>query len=197
MIIAPYSNESLAIISTGKFKAFYAARLDFKDGVTRIHTDTGDIVINGETYNGIGNFGSVADTSESVDSKSALSVELTLSGLNADIINEANVKGCRGREGKLFLVVVDENGNYAADIIMSGRMDAAQTKLGKDDSENSIVIPLVDRMAEWENAGTKRVTDESQQARNNGDRIFYAVGQMASWPIYWGQKKDAQSFTYE
>ena len=197
MIVSPYSNEVFNIIQTGKFKAFYAAELDFEDGITRVHTDTGDIIIDGNTYNGIGNFGSVGNASETIESGSAFSINLTLSGLDASIITEANIKSCRGRAGKLMFVVVDENGNLAADIIMSGRTDAARTKIGSQASENSITIPLVDRMAEWQRSGTKRWTDESHRVRNNDDRIFYAVAQMATWPIYWGQKKDAPSFTYE
>lgn len=55
-----------------------------------------------------------------------MSVDLTLNGLDTQIITETSLKGCRGRAGKLMFVVFAEDGTYAADILFSGRMDAAK-----------------------------------------------------------------------
>jgi hypothetical protein len=77
-------------------------------------------------------------------------------------------------------------------------MDAAQFSFAGNGSDgNKITVPLIDRMAEWQRTGTERWTDENHRARHGDDRFFYAVAQMSEWPIYWGSKKDAPSFTYD
>ena len=154
-------------------------------------------MVDGITYEGVGDFGQVSQSQESDNSGSPMSVDLTLSGLDAYILSETNIRGCRGRAAKVLFIVFDEAGNYAADILFSGRMDAAKFSFAGNGQEgNSITVPVVDRMAEWSRTGTERFTDENHRARHQGDRFFYAIAQMSEWPIYWGSSKDAPAFTY-
>lgn len=194
----PLSQATADIIATGSFYMVYAAELFFKESTLRVHTGTGTLSIDGNDFVGIGTFGNVDDVTESTDATSALSVNLTLSGFDTDIIQGTSIDGCRGRNGKLYLVVISGDGtNQAHDILFSGRMDAARLSIGGSKDTNSLSVKLVDRMAEWGRTGTNRCTDESQQRRYAGDRFFYAVAQLADAPLYWGQKKDAPNFTYE
>lgn len=197
MIISPLSDSVIEKILEGNAKLFHAVELHFKDEIVRLHGDTGVIVINGETYFGMGALGKVSGQRETMGAKEALSVELTLSGLSADLMQHINVDGCRGRHGKLMLVAIGQDGSMAVDILISGRMDAGKTSVGGNDAENSITVPLVSRLDEWNKKGTARWTDESHKARNEGDRIFHAVAQLANWSIFWGAKKDAPSFNYD
>jgi hypothetical protein len=194
----PFSQSVVDIIAQGNFMAVYACQLDFADGTVYAHTGTGQIVIDGITYDGVGTFGEVGQSQESDNSQSPMTVELTLTGLDAYILSETNLRGCRGRSGKLMFVVFDQVGNYAADILFSGRMDAAQFSFGGNGSDgNTISVPIIDRMAEWSRTGTERWTDENHRARHQDDRFFYAVAQLSEAPIYWGSSKDAPSFKYE
>jgi hypothetical protein len=194
----PFSQRVVDIISRGNFMLVYACQLDFEDGLVFAHTGTGDLVIDGITYLGVGQFGEVGQAQESDNSTSPMALELKLTGLDAYIIQETSIRGCRGRFGKVMLVVFDAAGDYAADILFSGRMDAAQFSYGGNSEEgNSITVPVVDRMAEWSRTGTERFTDENHRARHQDDRFFYAIAQMSEWPIYWGSAKDAPAFTYE
>ncbi|MBC3411276.1 hypothetical protein HU720_08160 [Pseudomonas sp. SWRI51] len=194
----PFSQRVVDIITQGNFMAVYACELDFPGGMVFAHTGTGDLVIDGITYLGVGSFGEISQAQESSSSSSPMSVELTLSGLDTTIITETSLKGCRGRNAKLMFVVFSQSGESAADILFSGRMDAAQFSYsGNGDNGNHIKVPIVDRMAEWSRTATERWTDENHRARHQDDRFFYAVAQMADWPIYWGASKDAPSFSYE
>lgn len=194
----PFSQSVVDILATGRFMVVHACQLDFADGMVFAHTGTGQLVIDGITYDGVGTFGEIGQTQESDNSASPMSVELKLTGLDAYILKETNIRGCRGRAGKLLFVVFDEAGNYASDILFSGRMDAAQFSFGGNGEDgNSISVPIIDRMAEWNRTGTERWTDENHRARHDGDRFFYAVAQMAEWPLYWGATKDAPAFTYQ
>ncbi|POP84423.1 hypothetical protein CXB38_03865 [Pseudomonas syringae] len=193
----PFSQRVVDIIATGRFMPVYAVQLDFADGMVFAHTGTGELVVDGITYEGVGNFGQVSQSKESDNSGSPMSVDLTLSGLDSYILSETNVRGCRGRMAKVIFVVFDEAGNYAADILFSGRMDAAKFSFAGNGQEgNTITVPVIDRMAEWSRTGTERWTDENHRARHQGDRFFYAIAQMSEWPIYWGAAKDAPTFTY-
>lgn len=194
----PFSQRVVDIISRGNFMLVYACQLDFEDGMVFAHTGTGDLVIEGITYLGVGQFGEVGQAQETDNSTSPMTLDLKLTGLDAYIIQETSLRGCRGRFAKVMLVVFDAAGDYAADILFSGRMDAAQfSYAGNGEEGNSITVPVVDRMAEWSRTGTERFTDENHRARHQGDRFFYAIAQMSEWPIYWGSAKDAPSFTYE
>ncbi|MBF8706129.1 hypothetical protein [Pseudomonas putida] len=194
----PFSQSVVDIIAQGRFMAVYACQLDFPDGMVFAHTGTGDLVLDGITYQGVGTFGEVGQAQESSSSGSPMSVELTLNGLDATIISETSLKGCRGRNAKLLFVVINQAGEYAADILFSGRMDAAQFAYSGNGSDgNAIRVPIIDRMAEWSRIATERWTDENHRARYQDDRFFFAVAQMADWPIYWGASKDAPSFSYE
>ncbi len=194
----PFSQAVVDIIAVGNFMAVYAAQLDFVDGMVYAHTGTGDLVVDGITYQGVGQFGEVGQSQESSNSSSPMSIELTLNGLDTAILSSTTIKGCRGRPARLLFIVMDESGNYAADVLFSGRMDAAQIAYGGNSEDgNKITVTLIDRMAEWSRTGTERWTDESHRARHDGDRFFFAVAQLASWPLYWGAAKDAPSFTYE
>nr|WP_314658819.1 hypothetical protein [uncultured Pseudomonas sp.] len=195
--VFPFSQSVLSIIAAGNFTPVFACELDFADGMVRAHTGTGQLIINGYAYDGVGSFGEVGQASESADSGSSLSIDLTLNGLDSYILSQTSVAGCRGRSARLMFVVYDEAGNYAADILFSGRMDAAKLSYGGATGDSTITVTIIDRMAEWNRIGTERWTDENHRARHDGDRFFYAVAQMAEWPIYWGAKKDAPSFTYE
>ena len=194
----PFSQSVVDIIAQGRFMAVYACQLDFPDGMVFAHTGTGDLVLDGITYQGVGTFGEVGQAQESSSSGSPMSVELTLNGLDATIISETSLKGCRGRNAKLLFVVINQAGEYAVDILFSGRMDAAQFAYSGNGSDgNAIRVPIIDRMAEWSRIATERWTDENHRARYQDDRFFFAVAQMADWPIYWGASKDAPSFSYE
>lgn len=194
----PFSQAVVDIIVRGNFRAVFAAQLDFVDGMVYAHTGLGELVVDGITYQGVGNFGEVGQIQESSSSSSPMSTDLTLNGLDTSILSSTTIKGCRGRFGRLLFIVMDEAGNYAADVLFSGRMDAAQIGYGGNSEDgNKITVPIIDRMAEWSRTGTERWTDESHRARHEGDRFFFAVAQLASWPLYWGAAKDAPSFTYE
>lgn len=190
----PYSEQVVNIMAGGQFTLIYAADLDFRDGMVRVHTGTGQIVIDGQTYEGVGNFGSVGAIKESDNSSGPMTLDLVLSGLDSDIVNDALVDRCRGRPARVMIMVSDAEGNQAVDIIFSGRMDAAKFSYGLEDS--SITIPVIDRMSEWSRRNIQRWTDENHQLRHPGDRFFFAVAQLSEWPLYWGNSKNAPSFEY-
>ena len=196
MQIGGFSESVTAMLAQQGTLVVWACELDFKDGPVYAHTGTGELILDGKTYLGVGQFGDISSANESMDGSSPHTVDLTLNGLDSSILSETNVNGCRGRFGRVLFVAIDADGNYATDILFSGRMDAAKFRYSGNDGDNAITVTIVDRMAEWNRKGTERWTDESVKARHDGDRICYAVAEMAQKPIYWGNSKDGPRFTY-
>lgn len=199
----PFSDTVVEMLSRSSCVLLYAAELDFKNDIARAHTGTGQLIINGHTFEGIGELGDVQPFTEQLESGSVAKCTLTLNGLDKSVVSNALKSKARGRQGRVYVVAMDEEGNYAADILFSGKMDAPQFSFDEpgeggdsDGDGNTIQVTLIDRMADWQRKGTERWTDESHRARHGGDRFFYAVAQMADWPIYWGGKRDAPSFNY-
>lgn len=196
MQVFPFSDAVVNLLARRTVRMVYAAELMFASGPARLHTATGPLIIDGQTYHGVGSFGSISTTREQLDSGSPMSVTIELSGLDTGLVADTLQDRCRGRPGKLMLVAIDEDGSYAADILFSGRMDAAVMDYAGTEGDNTISVTITDRMADWQRAGTRRWTDENHRSRHDDDRFFYAVAQLAEWPIYWGAKKDAPSFSY-
>lgn len=191
----PFSQAVVDIIATDSFYMIYAVELEFDDITLRLHTGIGDLSIGGNSYIGVGDIGRVNSSKEDDSGVSPLSVTLSLSGLNSDVLS-GSIDGARGRSGTLYFVVADTDGNEAVDVLFNGRMDAAKISYGGNNGDNAISVTLVDELAEWSRAGVKRWTDESHKSRYSGDRFFYAMAQLADSPIYWGYKKDAPAFSY-
>ncbi|MGP9796209.1 hypothetical protein ACT3UJ_02440 [Halomonas sp. 86] len=196
MNVFPFSDSVVDLLSKPTVRIAYAGELDFKNGMARFHSGTGPLVINGQTYDGVGNFGNVESVAEQLNSSSPMSVTLTLSGLDPETVRDTLQDRCRGRAGRLMLVAYDDVGNYAADILFSGTMDAPVMGYAGNAGDNTISVVLTDRMVDWQRPGTERWTDENQRSRHDDDRFFYAVAQISDWPIYWGAKRDAPNFTY-
>ncbi|MCF2913377.1 hypothetical protein [Halomonas sp. Cn5-12] len=196
MQVFPFSDSVVEMLAKPTVRLVHAAELHFKDGVARAHTGVGPLVIDGQTYEGVGNFSAVSRAREQLDSGSPSSVTLTLSGLDAPTVAATLQDRCRGRFGKLMVVAYDEDGTYAADILFSGKMDAANLSYGGSEDDNAISVTITDRMVDWQRGGTERWTDENHRSRHQDDRFFFAVAQLSDWPIYWGAKRDAPNFTY-
>ncbi|WP_313397151.1 hypothetical protein [Stutzerimonas nitrititolerans] len=193
----PISQAVVDIIAQGNFTAIYAVELQFASDTVRAHTGTGQILLGGQVYTGVGQLGEVGGARETDSPAGPASIDVTLSGLDSNILRQTLVERCRGRPGRVMFVVIGKDGEMAADVIMSGRMDAAKFNYGGNDGKNSISVTIIDRMAEWSRPGSKRWTDENHQLRHPGDRIFFAIAQLSESPIFWGSKKDAPSFRYD
>lgn len=196
MQIHPFSDAVVDLLARPTVRLAYAIELDFASGMVRAHSGTGEMVIDGYTYFGVGQFGKISNAKERLDSGSPASVTLTLNGLDDQLVADTLQERCRGRAARVMLVAIDEDGSYAADILFSGKMDAAKLSYGGHDEQNAIQVTVTDRMVDWQREGTERWSDENHRSRHPGDRFFYAVAQLADWPIYWGNKKDAPSFSY-
>ncbi|OAT22135.1 hypothetical protein [Proteus myxofaciens] len=189
----PFSNDMVKAINDGYYLVV-ASRLDLKSGVVRAHTGVGNIIIAGEIYQGVGQFGAIESVGENMTT-SPQQLIMKLSGFDSSLIGEVMNERVRGRDAQLMLVALDEDGNPAiAEILFAGQITTIGVTTGE---ENEIAVTVSNRFERWSYGLPDRFTDKSWSQRKNGDRIFRYVAQMADRAIYWGSKKNAPAFIYK
>lgn len=194
MIYHPFSDGMVNAINEGCYLVV-AAKLDLKSGVTCVHTGTGNLIVAGEVYQGVGQFGSIESVKEGL-STSPTQLLLSLSGFDSKLVGEVLNERSRGRDVRLMLVAINEEDGkpLLADIIFAGQIANLSVTTGED---NSIGLTVSNRFERWSIGLPDRFTDESWSKRHKGDRIFRYVAQMAERAIYWGSKKNAPAFIYK
>ncbi|KIS44441.1 hypothetical protein [Kosakonia radicincitans] len=193
MLYSPFSDAMVDWLSRDRVTALIAANIQFESGTIYVHSGTGQIVLNGFVYYGMGKMGAVDDVGET-NSTSPSQLKLTLSGLDLSLFATTLNERCVGRQANIYLVVMDDGGVVrAADLIFQGKVSSTGATAG---GTNALQYTVSNIFEDWQRPFPDRYTDESHQAAQPGDRIFRYVAQMAERSIYWGSKKDAPGFTY-
>lgn len=194
MLFSPFSDTLLNAMEQPNVSLVLAAEIDFPSGVTRVHTGTGVVVINGQTFLGVGTLGDVGSVTEE-NSTSSSTMSMALSGLDMSLVGETLNEEVIGRDVVCYIAVMNDQGNViAANVLFEGFITDTALQAGKQNALSYVISNVFER---WSQGLPDRYTDESQQRLYPGDRFFRYVAQMAERSIFWGSKKDAPGFTYE
>lgn len=193
MYYHPFSDAMVKAINDGAYLVL-ASRIDLPSGVVRAHTGVGPLVIEGETYLGVGQHGSVEGVNEQTGT-SPTQLTLKLSGFDKGLVGEVLNQKTRGRGGRVMMAALSDGGLVMhAELLFAGMISASAVTSGE---ENAVAISLTNRFERWSIGLPNRFTDASFSQRRAGDRFFRYVAQMADRAIYWGSKKDAPPFNYQ
>ena len=174
--------------------AVYALKLDLVSGVSRIHSGLGPLVINGETYYGVGSMGSVGPQKEQL-STSPTKLTVALGGLDDSLLAEVMRERIVDRMAWLYLVVMGPGGApLNACLQFKGRIAQTPVKAGRT---NTIQLTISNIFEDWKRGLNLRNTDESHRRLYPDDHFFRYQSQMADRSIFWGSVKDAPGFVYE
>ncbi|QXV79530.1 hypothetical protein bas21_0018 [Escherichia phage GottfriedDienst] len=194
MLFSPFSDTLLDAMEQSNVSLVLAAEIDFPSGVTRVHTGTGVVVINGQTFLGVGTLGDVGSVTEE-NSTSSSTMSMALSGLDMSLVGETLNEEVIGRNVVCYIAVMNEQGNViAANILFEGFITDTALQAGQQNALSYVISNVFER---WSQGLPDRYTDESQQRLYPGDRFFRYIAQMAERSIFWGSKKDAPGFSYE
>lgn len=162
-----------------------AAELDFGSGFVRLNSSPYAIVIDGQTYQGIGRLGSIEGVEEGAELQ-AYSIAFKLSGVPADMISIALAEHYQGRSSTAWLAILDANHALAAPAtkMWKGRMDVMDVRLGQT---AEIALSSESPMADWERPRIRRYTDADQQAEIPGDLGAEFVWKMQAIELVWGR----------
>lgn len=179
-------NETLASSLEPAFFAFF----DFQAGPVRVWSGIGDKVWSGNTYNGLGNLGTISPIEESVEAK-ASGVSFQLSGIPSSLIATVLADNYQGRDVKLWFAALDSSGNVISDPyqVFGGRMDLLEIDDGADTAV--IRVNAESRMIDLRRNNERRYTHEDQQIDFPGDLGLQFMPTAQSTPFVWGAQKVA------
>lgn len=162
---------------------FYA---NFPSGAVRAWSGYGNLVFDGNTYTGVGDFGGVSEITEGTD-QAARGVQFMLSGIPSSLVSTALSEEYRGRTCSLWLGALNSSGALIADpyLLFSGRMDTMSIELGGDTA--SITLTGENRLIDLKRVRARRYTHEDQQIDYPGDLGLEYVAGLQDKKIFWGQ----------
>lgn len=193
MLVNPFSINVATAMLQDQVNLVLAAEIMFDSGPTRVHTGTGNVVIENNNYLGVGYLGQV-DAVKEQNSTSATQLNLTLAGLDTSLLATVLNENCVGRPASIFVGTLDDNFELQDyDLVFRGKIRNTALLAG---AQGAINITISNIFEEWSRAKAWRYTDESQRQLHDNDRIFRYVAQMSDRSIYWGSKKDAPPFRY-
>lgn len=178
-------------INSPVLRPFMAVRIDTPDPV-RGFTGKGTIIVDGEEYTGFEGIGSLDPVRESLDG-SAVGMKARLDRIPAELAPDVSAQAVRGSTFEVFF----------------GTLNAAFTELRAfkriwrgtlqgfdviDEGETlSVVVSGENRQIDQRRPAIKRFTDEWQQRKHPGDRVFEYVPRMAEINIMWAKAKDTST----
>lgn len=194
MLFSPFSDDLLSAMEQPNVSLVLAAEIHFPSGVTRVHTGTGVVIINGQTFLGVGTLGDVGSITEE-NSTSSSTMSMALSGLDMSLVGETLNEEVIGCSVICYIAAMNKAGTISAsNVLFEGFITDTSLQAGRQNALSYVIANVFER---WQQGLPDRYTDESQQRLHPGDRFFRYVAQMAERSIYWGSKKDAPGFTYE
>ena len=177
-----------AALARDTVRPVMAVEIDWPGAPARAHTGVGNITLDGKVFKGVGDLGGISAVKQS-HGESPSRLKLTISGFDGSVTGELMRASYIGRRVTLWMVALDRDLQVeAAQVIWRGSISDSGVSAGKSYALN---ITASNRLEDWDRKRADRFTDESQQARHPGDRIFIYMPAMAEYPIYWGSDKEA------
>lgn len=191
---ALFSNTLIDEMNSDNPKLIIAVEILYKSAPVRAHTSTGDIVIDGQTYIGVGALGGIDPIKQSASNGPA-TLNLSLTGLDPTLVAATLNERTAGSKVKIMICSLDDDFRVtSSSIIFAGRVSTQRFAYGQ---EMSIEVEVVDRLADWQRKGSRRFDQESHTNEQHGDDYFRFIAQMSEKAIYWGSSKDAPGFRYD
>jgi hypothetical protein len=161
-----------------------AVALDFPTGVARWNSSPADIVVDGQTFFGVGALGSISVAEEGIELRS-YGMTVGLTGVPRDAIAFALGTAYQGRPGTVWEVVLNATTwQPVADpiVIFRGRMDQMDITLGQ---MAEVTVKLENRLTDWERPKILRYTDAEQRRRDPSDGSFRFLPATTEKEIIW------------
>jgi len=169
----------------------FSLKLEFDTETILIHTGVGELVIDGETYEGAGTLLTISDIEDAVDLKSS-GVTFALSGMNTDVLGYALTENYQNRLATLKMAFLSGGTDHvvgAMDIYI-GRM----TQISIADNPNAgatISVQTENRLIDLRRPSNFRYTKESQNHLYPGDTSLDEVAKIQDMEILWGRNASA------
>jgi hypothetical protein len=158
--------------------------LDFPSAFLYVHNGVGTYTFGGNDYLGVGAFGQI-DTIEDTTALVSRPINLTLSSITQEIIDEVKTENIFGRDADIYVGAINSDGELLADPDnwWSGHMENVEIVLGE---ENAVKIRLQSRASRLRLRSNKRYTLEEQQRDYSADLLFEFLPSLKDARVVWG-----------
>ncbi|MFQ5535663.1 MAG: hypothetical protein ACE5EM_12675 [Sphingomonadales bacterium] len=164
--------------------------LDFDSGPVRVWSGMGPIMAAmpdraAATWDGVGDLGSIDAISESAD-RTQHGVQLTLSGIDPDLLTTALEENYQGRAADIWIAFLDASHQVIGEpvSVFGGIMDVMSTIDG--DETGLLSLTCESREALLGRSSESLLTDQEQQRLHPGDNGLNFVMELQNKEILWG-----------
>ena len=194
------SNTAIKYASTNVFPITFV-KLEFLPttasptagiGTIRLHnglgTYTWDDGSGSQNWTGTGDLGQISKIQEG-EEVSPYGIQLTLSGLDPDLVGEAIKETYYQRPVTLYVGALNDSDQLVAtpDVMWTGFMDLMSASVGADGGD-SLVLNCESELAMFERSRNLLFTNSSQQVISSGDTFFNQLQDMEDLTLAWGKK---------
>jgi hypothetical protein len=177
------SNNATAAAST-RIALVTLVDLNFADQTMRLHDGSGTLTFSGNTYSGVGDYGSIETVDETTE-VIAKTLTFTLSGVPGNLLTESLTQNYQGRTVTLYIGLFNVDTWQFVDTpetIWEGRMDYVTAEL----SQNIAKLTLKCENRLNREPLVARYTDLDQQIASPGDTFFNLVYLVPLSSAGWG-----------
>ncbi len=183
-------DSSLATaLSAGLIAPLFMAQLTFRSGTRYVWTGLGNLVVDGQTYMGVGSLASIGGIAEGL-SVQADGTTVSLSGLekmvgqSPDFLSECLTDIRSQAPAKLWFGLLDGVTLIARYLIFSGVVDKATVNV--DTGAISITLALESKLLDLGRSGARRYTSADQNLDYPNDSGFDWVEILNDISLLWG-----------
>lgn len=167
----------------------FAIKAEFDTDDILLHTSLGDLVIDGETYEGAGELLAISEIEDSNDLSSA-GVTFSITGMDSQVLGYALTENYQNRPITLLMAFLSGGTDQvvASMVLYKGRM--VQMNISDDPNGASIVLQTENRLMDLRRPSNYRYTKESQASLYANDSSLNEVAKIQDMKINWGRYND-------
>ena len=172
------------------------AKLSFSSETMYVHDSIGTYTWGSQDWLGVGDFGSISSVEEGTE-VSPYSLNLTLSGLDANIVSKTLDENYYMRPVDIYLGLLNEDDALidTPTQIWSGFMDVMSLSAGASGGD-SITLTAESEMSKFDRSANLRYTDTMLKKRNASDKFFEFLKDIDGVKIMWGKNKSGGAGSY-
>ena len=178
------SSPMLAALTSNLIRPAFAAIITFKSQTVYVWSGVGNLLYNGNTYLGIGDFGKIGSVVEGSDVQ-AYGTTITLSGIDPTLLSESLTDIQIGAPATLYFILLDGNGSIFGTPypLFIGTVDKPTLDIGTETL--SITLNLENRLSNLQRANMRRYTSADQNIYYPDDCAFNWVEQLSDQALKW------------
>jgi len=168
---------------------FFAVQAEFDNDVLRVNTTAGDVIFDGNTYQGVGTLLTMSAFEDTAEMKSS-GLTIGLSGLDPAILSHSLTNDYHNRPITVFTGFLDGGGENAGAVMTSfkGRMTSMQITEDPNGA-NTITVNCENRLVDLKRPCNLRYLKESQKLIDSTDTGFNRMEVIQTAEILWGKER--------